>query len=308
MEIGDATKRLAFIKYMFSVGIEQAEKPEPLCWASVLTFQDSVELFLQLAAEYVDVKEKLQDLNFMKYWTLINARLKEKQKEELTQIISMERLNKARVNLKHYGTPPAKSAIKEDFKVNVKNFFEENSLIVFNIEFANISMLEIIYYQATREDLKKAEELLEQNKIEDSLDNVALAFHKLINDYEKMKTDKWGFSPFSVGRPNFPRFSSFSLGIGSKLGDFIDWVSESLSATQEIAKIVGFGINYKKCAKFRILTPIILPLLGGTYHIQRKEGKRSKEDVRFCIDFVIESALTLQEFDFEIQNAEDQSE
>ena len=30
MEIGVAIKRLAFIKYLFIIGLEQTEKPEPL--------------------------------------------------------------------------------------------------------------------------------------------------------------------------------------------------------------------------------------------------------------------------------------
>jgi hypothetical protein len=38
-------KRLALIKYLYSFGKEQGEKPEPMCWTAILTFQDSVELF-----------------------------------------------------------------------------------------------------------------------------------------------------------------------------------------------------------------------------------------------------------------------
>jgi hypothetical protein len=43
----------------------------------------------------------------------------------------------------------------------------------------------------------------------------------------------------------------------------------------------------------------------GTYDIHRVErgskGIPSIEDVQFCIDFVIESAITLQEFDFNVE-------
>lgn len=305
MEIVDATKRLAFIKYLFSVGVEQTEKPEPLCWASLLTFQDAVELFLNLAAEYVDVKEKIRDTTFMGYWGLINTCLKKNGKAELTQIISMERLNIARVNFKHYGTPPSKSSITGDFKVSVTNFFEENTMIVFDIKFAEISMLEIVSYQKTRDELRKAEEFLNQNKLEESLDNAALAFQKLIEEYESKKTNKWGHSPFSVGSHSYRRFSGFKMGIGGDMGNFIDWTNESLTAIQEIVKIIGFGIDYRKYAKFKLLTPYIMSLVGGTYSIQRKEEKQSVDDVKFCIEFVIESALTLQEFDFEVRDAKE---
>jgi hypothetical protein len=305
MEIGDAIKRLAFIKYLFTVGVEQTEKPEPLCWASVLTFHDAAELFLQLAAEYVGVKGRLKDIHFLEYWSLINNCLKKIGKNELTQLISMERLNKARVNFKHYGTPPSQSAITGDFKVSVTNFFEENTALVFGIKFDEISMLEVISYQRTKDDLKKAEELLNQNKLLESLDNVALAFQKLVDDYESKKRNKWGESPFSVGPRSYRQFSGFSMGIKGDLGRFIDWTTESLDSIQEIVRIIGFGIDYKKYAKFKLLTPHVLALIGGTYSIQRKDKSPSLNDIRFCIDFVVESALALQEFDFEVGEAEE---
>jgi hypothetical protein len=305
MDIGDAIKRLAFIKYLFTVGVEQTEKPEPLCWASVLTFHDAVELFLQLAAEYVNVKGRLKDIHFLEYWSLINNRLKKIGKAELTQVISMERLNKARVNFKHYGTPPSKSAITGDFKVSVTSFFEENTALIFDVKFAEISMLEVISYQRTRDDLKKAEELLNQRKLEDSLDNVALAFRKLVDDYEGKKRNKWGDSPFSVGPRLYSHLSAFSLGIKGDLGNFIDWTKESLESIQGIVRIIGFGIDYKKYARFKLLTPYIRSTIGGNYSIQRKKRRPSVSDIRFCIDFVVESALALQEFDFEVEKAEE---
>ena len=103
-----------------------------MCWATILTFHDSVELFLQLVAEYVNLKERIRDIHFMEYWALLDPCLKVMGKPELTQKISMERLNKARVDFKHYGNPPSKNAITGDFQVNTQNLFEENSLAIFN--------------------------------------------------------------------------------------------------------------------------------------------------------------------------------
>lgn len=300
MKIQDALTRLAFIKYMFTIGVEQTEKPEPLCWASVLTLQDAIELFLQLAAEFVDVKERLKDIHFLEYWSLINNRLKIMGKSELSQLISMERLNKARVNFKHYGTPASKTAITGDFKVSVTNFFEENTLTVFGINFSEISLLELVSNQKTKDDLKKAEELLNQNKLEESLDKVALAFQELINDYEDKKRDKWGYSPFSVGPHAYSHFSSFFMHIDGDLGKFIDWSRKSIEAIQETVRIIGFGIDYKKYARFKLLTPIIVTYVGGNYEFNRKDKSPSSDDIRFCIDFVVESAIALQEFDFQV--------
>ena len=305
MDIGEAAKRLSFIKYLFKVSVEQTEKPEPLCWASMLTFHDAVELFLQLSAEYVNSKEKLSDIHFLDYWRVINTCLKRLGDKELTQIISMERLNKARVNFKHYGTPPSKSAITGDFKISVTNFFEENTLIVFGIKFSEISMFDIITYAKTRDNLKRAEELLKENKQEDSLDLVAVAFEELINDYLKTKTTKLGISPFSISRSH-RHFSAFFMGLKGDLGDFIDWTRESFESIERIIRIIGLGIDYKKYIKFKFITPYVL--LTTPPNIQRKDravfGQITNEDVEFCINFVVESALILQEFDYSFSHKE----
>lgn len=41
-------KRLALIRYLYTVGVEQSYRPEPLCSASILTFHDSIELFFTI--------------------------------------------------------------------------------------------------------------------------------------------------------------------------------------------------------------------------------------------------------------------
>jgi hypothetical protein len=41
--------RLAFVRMEYQQGVEQARRPEPLSFASLLLFHDCVELFLVLA-------------------------------------------------------------------------------------------------------------------------------------------------------------------------------------------------------------------------------------------------------------------
>ncbi|HBX87013.1 MAG TPA: hypothetical protein DEG09_00170 [Marinilabiliaceae bacterium] len=94
-------QRLAFIKYLYTVAVEQSKQPEPLSSSSILSFHNSIELFLQLASEYLDVGSKSP--GFMDYWELLEPKLTE---GGLTQKESMRRLNKARVALKHHGTLP----------------------------------------------------------------------------------------------------------------------------------------------------------------------------------------------------------
>ena len=236
---------------------------------------------------------------------------------ELTQKESMRRLNGARVGLKHHGTLPSKLDI-EAFRATATSFFEENTPTVFHVNFATISLIELIQCVDTRNNLAQAEELLKDGKIEDSLDRIAVAFNELIDDYERRKTGRFGRSPFFFG-DSMTFLDSFFMGLGhghrgiagvtseteDKLAQFIDRVKESIEALQDAVKILSLGIDYRRYVKFRLLTPSILRTIGGGYHIARAQrgarGMPTADDVQFCIDFVIESAITLQAFDFSLE-------
>lgn len=305
MNIEKTIERLAFIKSLYDIGVEQSRRAEPYCWASVLTFHDAVELFLALAAEHLNLDKRLGRIEFMEYWPLLSKKLTAKGRSELTQMIAMERLNKARVDFKHYGNPLSKSAI-DDFRTSVMNFFEENTPVVFGVGFSGISLIELVECQAAKTSLKNAEENLKGKKIEDSLDKVALAFAQLIDDYESRKTDYFGRSPFFFGR-SMTFMNAFFMKIEGRLGEFVDTVKESVEALQESVKILSLGLDYRRYARFRLLTPTVERMMNEEYEVVRvqrgSQGTPTEEDVRFCLDFVIESATVLQEFDFEVTGA-----
>ena len=297
MKVEESTRRLAFIKYLYNMAVEQSMKSEPTCVSSVLTFHDSIELFLELASEHLDIGKS--GVDFMEYWKLLKQKLKG---DGLTQKESIRQLNTARVGLKHSGIFPSKLAI-EGFRASVTNFFEENTPTVFDVKFADISLIELVRCQAAKDSLKEAEENLKGKRIEDSLDNAALAFAQLVDDYESRKTDEFGRSPFFFGESMFPLDGSFIAG---DFGGFIEKVKESLTVLRDAVKILSLGLDYRRYARFRLLTPIVLRVIGGKYVIQRiqrgSRGNPTTEDVRFCVDFVIESAIILQEFDFEVEH------
>jgi hypothetical protein len=303
MKIDDAIERLAFIKYLYNAGLEQSERAKPYCWTSVLIFHDAIELFLELASEYVGVQKRLEELRFMEYWGLINPILKQKGKSELTQKISMEKLNKVRVAFKHHGTQPSTSAIG-DSRTSATNFSEENTPIVFDVRFPDTSFIDLVHCEQAKKSLMDAQKMLDANKMKDALENAGIAFVQLVDDYENRKKDQFGRSPFFFGS------STYGPDVPDFLDDMRDYFSEinkSIEALQDAVKMLSFGFDYRRYVRFRLLTPIILRIPGGKYQIQWISHGLSKtpkpDDAQFCIDFVIESAIVLQEFDFEIERA-----
>lgn len=287
-------QRLAFVKYLYELAVTQSKQPEPLSSASVLTFHDSIEMFLLLSSEHLNIGSNKP--NFMDYWDLLNQKLT----TELTQKESMRRLNKARVALKHHGTMPSRLDI-EAIRASATNFFNENCLTVFGFEFKNISMISLVDCSEARVILEEATDLIQNNQFTKALVQIAVAFHILIDDYESKQMDSFGRSPFFFGRSlNFE--SSFFMGIREdrKLADFVDKVRESIMSMQSAIKIVSLGLDYRKYVKFRLLTPVVQKTIGGRYVSDINPNQEyTQEHSEFCLKYVIESALRLQDFDFE---------
>lgn len=294
-------KRLALIKYLFKIGIEQSKQSETIASFSILSLHDSIEMYLKLLAEHLNIKS--DNFNFLDYWTSIPS---------LTLKESMRNLNARRVNIKHKGLLPSKADI-EISRVNSTDFFEQNTLTQFGVDFKHISLFSLIQYDNVRKHLEEAQEALDNNKIEACIDSVAFAFDELISSYEDSKSSYYGNSPFYFGK-DLRFLSSIHMGIGRdwddkvgrKLGEFVDKVKDSLDGIQKAVKIMSFGIDYKKFVKFKLLTPTVIRTKVSKHVAEIYDKKKwSKENCQYCIDFVLDSSLKLQEFDFDINELVD---
>lgn len=283
-------KRLAFIRYLYKVGMEQSNQPEPLNTLSLLSFHDAAELFLHLAAEHHDVAKNTQW--FMEYWDIINQKI---QPDQITQKDSMRRLNKARVQLKHYGIAPSKLDM-EVFRVNVTNFFQENTPKLFDRNFDSVSLVDLVVYSDVKSRLRDAQNLMQSGDANGAIQTIAKSFQLLINEYERRTRSKFGRSPFSFG-PDLTFENSFFIGVEGKMKDFVDKVNESISSMQAAIKIVSFGFDYRRFSKFQSLTPTVWNTLNGV-HISPPPSQTTLDDCRFCFNYVIECAIRLQDFDY----------
>lgn len=69
-------KRLSIIKLLYHIGYEQSKQSESIAFYSILSFHDSIEMFLKLACELKNIQA--DKLSFIEYWDkLPNLTLKE---------------------------------------------------------------------------------------------------------------------------------------------------------------------------------------------------------------------------------------
>jgi len=290
-------KRLAQIKQLFNIGIEQSHKSESIAVFSLLAFHDSIEMFLKLLAEHKGLNSA--NYSFMEYWAKIPT---------LTLSESMRNLNARRVNLKHKGLLPAKSEI-EISRVNSIDFFQQNTIVQFNIEFNDISLIKLVSYEKVREYLEISQKSLGKQNSKICIKNVAYAFDELLYIYEENK-GHW-HSPFSFGKDMSFRNSNF-MGLSNtkfkelnELGKFVNEVNDSLKNIKKAIKIISLGLDYKEFIMFDFLTPEVTRWDKGQLDSYiGVERNWNEENCQFCIDFVVKSALKLQDFDFDIRSLE----
>ena len=280
--------RLAIIKRLYKQGIEQSQQPDPVSSFSVLSFHDCIEMFLRLICESKNIKA--DKFTFIEYWNNIpSLSLKE----------SCKSLNTVRVNIKHKGILPSKSDI-ESIRITTSEFLKHNVFEHFSIDFDSISLINLVKYKVVKEFLNISQNFLNSNDLEESVENSALAFDELLSDYELSKTSSFD-SPFNFGNRNYyGAFSTFGISDTNTI-NAIEGLEKSISSISEALKIVSVGIDYRKYIKFKILTPHIYYTSGGRQIANNKKMELNMSNCQFCIDFIIDVSLHLQDFDFRLE-------
>jgi hypothetical protein len=282
-------RRLGFIRHLYDLAMEQSRQPQPQCAASILTFHDCVEFWLQLAAEHVSVGAA-KDTPFMAYWQRINDKLTSGQ---LGYDAEMRRLNTTRADFKHHGMFPGPMAI-EMARAAVTGFFEDSTPIVFGIGFSAISMVNLVACEAARQSLREANALIVSGQLNEALTKTAIAFAQLLQDYAERVYSKFG---------RYPRFfRAYEKDMGLEQA-YLDKMLMAGTDLEHEMKVPSLELDYRRYTRFWLLTPLAFEDEYRDLETAGQTGERSltQEDCHFCVDFVIDSAIRLQEFDFDVQ-------
>lgn len=236
-------RRLAIIKYLYNLGVQQSMQVDTVAGFSILSFHDCAEMFLLLVAENKGMKGEEV---FMNYWNKI---------PELTLKESMRILKDRRVNIKHKGLFPSKSDI-EISRITMADFLNQNTKIQFDMDFSSVSISSLISYNRVKEHIDVAEEYLVKNDFYNCLVNAKIAFMELLSSYESSKRGKYHINSIvNVGLKIGNEYQKL-IGNDRELGE--QWfrnVSETTNRIREILKITALGIDYRKYAFFEYITP-----------------------------------------------------
>jgi hypothetical protein len=300
----DTIARLSFVRYLYQLALTQGEQPEPLSASALLTLHDSIELYLDLACEVMNVKPPVR---FMEYWDCLEPKVA----GGLGHKEPMRRLNKARVNLKHHGAFPSRLVLTAATR-EATDFLSSSSPKIFGVAFEDVSLIDFVPSENAKAELVKFREHRDAGRFFEATAALAIGFEQLLYDYEDSKQYGGRRSAFTL-LPTFGLSSSGSLGLSlsgrtpapeRRMAEFVDAVGSTFQAVERAIKLIALGVDYRRYTRFRSLTPTAMRTMAGTYNVDgplhMAEHRYTTEELDFCFDFVVQTGLALVEFDYRL--------
>jgi hypothetical protein len=306
----DVASRLAFIRYLHHLGIEQSRLPEPQSSAAVLTLHDAVESFLLLAAEQLGAAPPRE---FTQYWDALSpAKLNSGVNLAVKQ--GMVRLNKVRVALKHHGVQPGPAAIAQVIS-DAAAFFAANTQLVFGVDYDQVSMADVIEQQRVRDLVRVAESAAAGGDYLAAMVALTDAGDMLLTP-RRNNGGSWGRSPllFDETINRAPRAEQMQRAMQPlrdrdgrgvvdtyaherrSLAEHIESLTEIVTNLQTAARVTALGVDYAAYLRFLSRTPRPSDTIDGKREYRAPKGYAPTQDhYGFCLQFVITTSLQLTE-------------
>lgn len=270
-------ERLVVSKYMLTQArIVLASSAPFSAGIAIGQLQDAVELFLRVLAEHFHASLK-ERFAFDQLVEAVEAVLP----TPFTHRTSLNQLNKARVNFKHFALEPRREDA-DKLLHDVESFMPEALSQFLSIDYAALSLSSVLRHQRTENWLRKAEQLIDSGDYQKAIDAAAVAFavfhHYLGVALEKARLD---------------RFGHYSRG---ELSNLLKSIQDEFDDIRYQLDLILTGTNLAQYRTFLRLAPSVGLSRAGTLHIVRHHDSLSptRDHALLCFSFVIDTALALK--------------
>ena len=203
---------------------------------------------------------------------------------------SMRRLNDARNALKHKGLRADRADLEHHTEAVIR-FFDEATPRIFGADIDSVSLVAVVRCESAQPYLQAAELAYREDRAADGSPACAEALHEVLNDYEQRQSDRGLESPFSPRhRLRTPWFMEEESRQGRKLREHIEALNETVIELHERTRLLSLGVDYRRYARFQRLTPRV-HVLAKSRRVLVNPPDITMDELRFCIDFVIDTAL-----------------
>lgn len=298
----DRVKRLAFVRSLMFDAVRQLNQPEPFDAAALLSLHDALELFIGLFCNQLDLKP--QD-ELMQQWEALRSHVE----EPLPYREDVRKLSRARAQLKHHGVFPSRLDL-EWFRDVTERFLAQACPQVFGVELRTVSLVDLIASNEAQESLRRAAASRERGDVYDFLRSLSVALEQLLHDFEASKKYQGLRSAFELSSlDRLPRYrmepaSSRLSESEGRFAAFTERLHDVLDEVERSLKVLALGIDFRRLARFRSLTPMSKRLADGNYVTMGldwiADRSYSAEELDFCFGFVVSTGLSLYSENFDL--------
>jgi len=156
----EIVRRISLARHLYELAASSLRSSNDLhLFSAANLLQDAVEAFLLAIADHVGAAID-QNTKFDKYFVLINEKIAPKELPFKSRLL---RLNRVRVDSKHYGIQPARDECGR-LAVAAREFFDEASASLLGVSFSTISAIDLLEDGEAKQILLEAKASLEKGR------------------------------------------------------------------------------------------------------------------------------------------------
>lgn len=285
----EVVRRICLARHLFELGKSSLNSSNDLyLFSAANLMQDAVEAFLLAVADFVEAGIDSNTF-FDKYFVLINKQIDPK---ELPFKNKLLRLNKIRVNSKHYGIMPARDECVR-LAAFVREFFEEVSSSILKVNFSTVSTIDLLKDGETKDLLSEARKYLEdKNYGECSITCRKAIYLEILKDYnisefQEEQEYKGLLGPFS----NAPFYTRNKEYIEKNIKDPTDFiVLDHSHLDQELLK---YSVDNTTFWNIWRLTPEVFRTKDKEWVVKYDFDKLEREILKDKIEYIFNSTIDI---------------
>ncbi|RKX49116.1 MAG: hypothetical protein DRP25_06510 [Thermotoga sp.] len=286
---------LALIKFTYDHAYYISLKPVPLSSLAVILFDDIIEWFLNIICKCEKIE--CENFNLCQYFEAI-VRTIEKRNKRLAEIfgsrqLTAHRVHRIRNHIKHDGiivqekeVQMARNLTLETLQDLIENYFKRS--------WDEISITLLIQNDQWRQDLQKAESLIQTKQYKKALKTMAEIFIKFLYELNQKVLERYK-RPIIVG-PDIAQLKQTILRHSSpeKLFDIINGIIDKLWYFETYYTGLIVSTTPTDFLRFWVLTPwAIIGTNGITSSDVQYEP--TKQEVLYCFEFLVGLMLKWQD-------------
>ena len=282
-------RRICLARHLFELGTAGLKLSNDLfLFSAANLLQDAVEAFLLAVADFLHAGID-QNTKFDKYFILINEKIDPK---ELPFKSKLMRLNRIRVDSKHYGIQPERKEC-ERLSIAVREFFDEVSTSVLGVNFSTVSTIDLLKDGEVKNLLNEAKTALESGDLETCAISCRKAIYLELEEYYDISMFAEGAKPRGILGPfsSAPFYTHNKEYIEKNVKNPTDYIVYDYSALDQ--ELLKYGVDNNSFWNLYRLTPKVFRDGDKRWIVQHDFDKLECELLKDKIEYIFTTTVDI---------------